>query len=875
MASKQSPAKITLGMIKGKPITTSVPVIKYHASDDELEDIYPSSDDEKQPTPESDATSTKSSPCKKSKFKFDSNESTDENLERRSSSLDLSEGTPPSSDPWKMLSDFRGKITKTLEEKLSEMKNEKKNKARSRENSSVSDAEDLGEITPTEDPSSEKNENEPSTTANKKSHTRFRFSNIKTGLKTKKAKHDSVESGIEAAELIEADTGECSNDTNDQDTSEISNSSHTIKKSVQRSLFKLTTKPTNQYSNNTKSDKIFSELITQVIYRAIIMALALCFFYYVIPLPEYIKGILAGITIAVTIQTILTQVTDVLIMPIDSNKSVEPPISVVEIAAAEEHAVIEKFEGWLNELPYNYDPDNYHVARTNSVYFKLEGDSLRIMETRTRIPKRAVWNEPQPTAKFTRKRRYSLIGAKVELLPEGLTRRRRWSKKYPICVTFGHEGVLENHALETHSDDELQIDSEKDKIVGEEDETDDDLSASKDTKDIFEDCRDDDEESRFKIYIFGRTDRQKEDWYRRLVLATRSSNKHNSISITKELTSSSSALSLSQISNEIKNSAATSTDTPAELSYSVYMSRYSDTSIPTEINSEHSGNNSIWLNAFLGRILFDLHKSPDMINVIQDKIQRKLSNIKLPYFMESLLISELVIGQGAPIIHNATKPMIDERGLWFDVDITYDCGLTMTVETKLNLMKLTKGPVANNVNDSLNDNSTPVKSAMFDSDVEDSPETSTEDEDSINLPTNTSREATPTQSSGRKFLSMVDKLAANKYFQHAAELSYVRRAMEGVSNTEIRLMVSVSSIEGCLSINIPPPPSDRIWYGFKPVPKINLDARPAVGERSVNIGYVTNWIKTKLLKEFDKVVVLPNMDDIVIPLCPNYPYCTT
>lgn len=110
--------------------------------------------------------------------------------------------------------------------------------------------------------------------------------------------------------------------------------------------------------------------------------------------------------------------------------------------------------------------------------------------------------------------------------------------------------------------------------------------------------------------------------------------------------------------------------------------------------------------------------------------------------MESLLISELVIGQGAPIIHNATKPIIDERGLWFDVDITYDCGLTMTVETKLNLMKLTKGSVANNVNDSSNDKSIPARSPMFDSDVEDSPETSTEDDDSINLPTNTSREAT-------------------------------------------------------------------------------------------------------------------------------------
>ena len=85
-------------------------------------------------------------------------------------------------------------------------------------------------------------------------------------------------------------------------------------------------------------------------------------------------------------------------------------------------------------------------------------------------------------------------------------------------------------------------------------------------------------------------------------------------------------------------------------------------------------------------------------------------------------------------------------------------------------------------------------------------------------------------------------------------------------------MVTVSSIEGCVSINIPP--SDRLWYGFKPVPKVNLTVKPAVGERTVNIVYITKWIETKLLREFEKLVVLPNMDDLILPLCPNYPYTT-
>ena len=54
-----------------------------------------------------------------------------------------------------------------------------------------------------------------------------------------------------------------------------------------------------------------------------------------------------------------------------------------------------------------------------------------------------------------------------------------------------------------------------------------------------------------------------------------------------------------------------------------------------------------------------MHDCPDFINVIQDKIQRKLSSIRLPYFMESLTVSEVVIGQGAPVIHSSTVPILN------------------------------------------------------------------------------------------------------------------------------------------------------------------------------------------------------------------------
>ncbi|KAJ8683283.1 hypothetical protein QAD02_019075 [Eretmocerus hayati] len=878
MSSKHSPAKVTLGMIKGKPITMSVPVIRYHASDDELEELYPDTDDEKRLTPESDRISPRPSParCRISITRERDKENGDgleESLEKRSTSVDgpLFDGTPPS-DRWKVLSDIKGKITKTFEEKLSEIKSERKKSKhdRSRDTSSVSDYEDLGDVTPTEETNSEKIEKEPSPILRKRSNSsRFvGFSYIKTGLKAKKS-DEGIEDGVEAAESSyeyppDKDIGK--NGLVDSNETGPRSKFQTDLKCFLPGIFE----PPNLAL--TECERFRLQLQHRIYYQLcmVMVALLIC---YCIPFSTYFTGICAGIFISVMMKKIYLNIDQLLTKSNDR-------IPILEISSVQEHAIVEKFEGWLNELPYKYEPACYHVARTKPVFFILESDVLQILETRSRIPKRAIWDEAKHKPRFTKKRVYCLAGAKVELLPSGLIRRRRWSKKYPICLTLESDTIKESTVIENSSDEEpLPLEPDSDRLVVEEEETDDDLSQSKD-RDIYEDCRDetDDEETKMKMYIFARTDRQKEDWFRRLKAASEYGSKRSSISSTKDSTVS--ANSPTQTNGESKpvSPSMSASEMPSILPYHAYMARYTEDSVISDADTSSSSDIShdgIWINALFGRILFDMHKCPETINVIQDKIQRKLSNIRLPYFMESLSVSELVIGQGAPVIHKSSKPVMDDRGLWFDLDITYEGSLTMTIETKLNLMKLKRtNSTSCNSSDLLGVEKTPrsARSPMFDSDVEDSPETSTDDEDSIPLAAPpSSKENTPT-SSGKKFLSMVDKLASNKYFQHATELSYVKRAMEGVSNTEIRLMVSVSSIEGCLSVNVPPPPSDRIWYGFKPIPKINLTAKPTVGERSFNIVYVTKWIETKLLREFEKIFVLPNMDDLMISMCPNYPF---
>lgn len=86
--------------------------------------------------------------------------------------------------------------------------------------------------------------------------------------------------------------------------------------------------------------------------------------------------------------------------------------------------MISSSQGWVNEYPDVYSPESYHISRTQSVYLRLQGNLLRLSHSRTKVPKRAMWNEPEIVPNFTHHRIYNLIGAKIALLPEGLAKKR-------------------------------------------------------------------------------------------------------------------------------------------------------------------------------------------------------------------------------------------------------------------------------------------------------------------------------------------------------------------------------------------------------------------------------------------------------------------
>lgn len=405
----------------------SVPAIRYHASDDELEELYPSTDDEKRASTESEKVTPKKSGRKNRKSASDDGETPENGFGRRSNSMDENLSETPPSDTWKVLTDIKGKIAKTFEGKLLDIKSEKKKskRDRSRDTSSVSDYEDLCDVTPTEEspspvpsdktsekpPEKEKKSTSPIIRKRTRSSKFVGFSFIKTGLKVKKPKEDQeIETAESALNLQGSDDITKANEPEDQpDVNTLNQFQENIK------CF-LPDKNTNVSPDERQ--RMFLQLKNRIYYQlfGLLILLWCCYF---VPLPKYFMGCCAGISISMIVKRIYHSVGKMLTQP---DKKTTVPI--LNLPIVEEHPIQQTFEGWLNELPYDYKPDNYHVARTNPVFLILESDLLQVMETRARIPKRSVWNEPKPKPKFTKKRVYCLTGANVELLPKGLIRRR-------------------------------------------------------------------------------------------------------------------------------------------------------------------------------------------------------------------------------------------------------------------------------------------------------------------------------------------------------------------------------------------------------------------------------------------------------------------
>eukprot|EP00118_Oscarella_pearsei_P005226 m.23722 g.23722 ORF g.23722 m.23722 type:complete len:290 (+) comp28522_c0_seq1:2643-3512(+) len=278
--------------------------------------------------------------------------------------------------------------------------------------------------------------------------------------------------------------------------------------------------------------------------------------------------------------------------------------------------------------------------------------------------------------------------------------------------------------------------------------------------------------------------------------------------------------------------------------------------------------------------------------------------------MRPLTITELSLGNHLPTITKAYPPQVDSQGIWVDLDLDYQQGtFFITMETSLNFMRtgdpaepaagtplMSMSLSSKAVNGVGSDGSvTGVKGggrsqskaqgqgqqggdSDIDSGAEDDEERAHIDESDVLSHSSESKHSKESSSSAdsslkasgiepkSRLLRIAGKVANSRIMKKVGQTRLAQKISERVANTPLVLKVAVLSLRGRLTVHMTPPPTDRIWYGFRKMPDVKMEPTPQVGSRAVNFSKVTDWIEKKLRREIEKRFVLPHMEDLVIPV---------
>ncbi|GIY19370.1 testis-expressed protein 2 [Caerostris darwini] len=507
-----------------------------------------------------------------------------------------------------------------------------------------------------------------------------------------------------------------------------------------------------------------------------------------------------------------------------------------------------EMKGSVKILKGEYDLEEQNNFAMELVNMCIESQCLKI----SLIPKAnesvEIMDEPYEV--------YDLCGAEISLVPKGLPKRRVFRKKFPICIKLPL--ASQKYSINDTSDDFEQ--EEKCDYVS--------LFPFQDG--LLETPK------RRALYIFALTDREKETWF----YALKKCSKAEELNVTEysclyssspklDITSMSYSSLLEMNSDETlsitEDSSGIGTEiailpnkTKPTLQFESFVKTLFENYLRETNISEHSWKSDTskkkdtqfrtytveWLNVALGRLFYDFLTQKCWSVRVIEKIQKKLNQLEMPSFMETLEVTDVSMGTCIPQLHSVSNITVDEFGIWFDFDFTYNGSFQMTLQTKLKMPK--------NKQQLQNDENTENSDVKQNNEVNES-----SDEDgsgSIKSPKQ------------NKFINKIEKWISHKHFQTVAQSRFVKKYVGDISNMLLTLTVEVHVLQGILAVNIPPVPTDRIWYGFRKDPTLSLTASPKVGSHEINLSAIVKMIEQRLIRAFKKAIVMPHMDDLIIPL---------
>lgn len=107
------------------------------------------------------------------------------------------------------------------------------------------------------------------------------------------------------------------------------------------------------------------------------------------------------------------------------------------------------------------------------------------------------------------------------------------------------------------------------------------------------------------------------------------------------------------------------------------------------------------------------------------------------------------------------------------------------------------------------------------------------------------------------------KYTGNFRLEVAATLRVELGARFKAREVNLVLAVVVKKIEGHMQLRIKPPPSNRLWYTFVTMPKVEFSVEPIVSSRQITYTVILRQIENRIKEVIAESIVMPFWDDMV------------
>ncbi|CAH2067022.1 unnamed protein product [Thlaspi arvense] len=300
---------------------------------------------------------------------------------------------------------------------------------------------------------------------------------------------------------------------------------------------------------------------------------------------------------------------------------------------------------------------------------------------------------------------------------------------------------------------------------------------------------------------------------------------------------------------------------PEETDVQVFSRTWSQGSHLSDVDSEdkfYADEGTLAWNLLISRLFFDVKQNTVLKNAVQERIQRVLSNMRIPSYIGDLICCDVNIGNLPPYIHGTRILPMEMNGVWaFELDVEYSGGAGLVVETRVDAREedLQKGIAEGRLQpNSAGDVPPDLLEGLADFEKQLTvPGGNVDDQD---VRTGGSDKAD--ESKGSKGT----KAASNNGSKWK---SILKNIVEQVSQVPITLSIGVSSLRGTLRVHMKPPPSDQLWFGFTSMPDIEFDLLSSVGDHKITNSHVAMFLVNRFKTGIREVMVLPNCESITIP----------